>query len=282
MLQQASHEKSHTAGTVAAGVSGSRGNRIVAAGPHTSAEFVARGIVAGTCLEIQTPALYPKSGGTTAANTDDARVCPSSSGGADVGCGVGDGEKERAAHITSAVEVEGVTRSSVRSGRGSPGTNGGFASLTTNATMTYDTSRTRDEGTLEHTAAPDCGNDAAGADLDSVAKTALSSSVVATAPMVVDKDGRRARTTGATSVNGGNSTALDSSCDSRRQRSKLWLLPIKPPTHGFHLVDLHAVVRNSVEWSTWLPKVCEKGTRVAFTIATTRPTMISQDDRCPL
>ncbi|CAM9755764.1 unnamed protein product, partial [Sphacelaria rigidula] len=33
------------------------------------------------------------------------------------------------------------------------------------------------------------------------------------------------------------------------------LLPIKPPTHGFHLVDLHAVVRNSVEWRTWLPKV---------------------------
>lgn len=30
----------------------------------------------------------------------------------------------------------------------------------------------------------------------------------------------------------------------------------KPPVRGFHLVDLHAVVRNSVEWRHRLPKVC--------------------------
>lgn len=32
-------------------------------------------------------------------------------------------------------------------------------------------------------------------------------------------------------------------------------LPAKPPVRGFHLVDLHAVVRNSVEWRQCLPKV---------------------------
>lgn len=32
-------------------------------------------------------------------------------------------------------------------------------------------------------------------------------------------------------------------------------LPAQQPVRGFHLVDLHAVVRNSVEWRQCLPKV---------------------------
>lgn len=33
-------------------------------------------------------------------------------------------------------------------------------------------------------------------------------------------------------------------------------VPVQVPTRGFHLVDLHAVVRNCAEWSHCLPKVC--------------------------
>eukprot|EP00903_Cladosiphon_okamuranus_P015552 g14357.t1 len=40
-----------------------------------------------------------------------------------------------------------------------------------------------------------------------------------------------------------------------RRRVTAPLLPAKPPVRGFHLVDLHAVVRNSVEWRQCLPKV---------------------------
>ncbi|CAM9755693.1 unnamed protein product, partial [Sphacelaria rigidula] len=210
LLQQASHERSNTAATVAAGAPGPRDYRIVAAGPQTSAEFVARGIVAGTCLEIHPPASYLKSGVTAAANNENARFCPSGSGGAGVGCGVDDRKKERVAYSISDVEVErGAigTRSGEYSGGGSPGGIGRFESLTTVAAMTNDTSRMRDEGTLEPSATLDYGSDAAGADVvDSGAKTALSSSGVTTAPRAVDKDGPRTRTTSTTGVDGGSKT----------------------------------------------------------------------------
>lgn len=52
------------------------------------------------------------------------------------------------------------------------------------------------------------------------------------------------------------SMSSSSSPSDRRGRMSAVPLPMaRPPVRGFHLVDLHAVVRNSVEWRQSLPKV---------------------------
>lgn len=62
--------------------------------------------------------------------------------------------------------------------------------------------------------------------------------------------GRRCSSASAASMN-----SSSTSSSGGRGRMPAPPLRVKPPARGFHLVDLHAVVRNSVEWRQCLPKV---------------------------
>lgn len=61
--------------------------------------------------------------------------------------------------------------------------------------------------------------------------------------------GRRFAKTSAAAMNGSSSTS------GGQGRMTAPPLRVQRPVRGFHLVDLHAVVRNSVEWRQCLPKV---------------------------
>lgn len=63
---------------------------------------------------------------------------------------------------------------------------------------------------------------------------------------------------GCTNASAASVTSGSSSIERRVKMSPRSAAPpllAKPPVRGFHLVDLHAVVRNSVEWKHCLPKV---------------------------
>lgn len=75
-------------------------------------------------------------------------------------------------------------------------------------------------------------------------------------PSKENGDGIAGRSGECSELNGTQSSvgAGEFSMNSSRQRASN--LSAKAPSRGFFLVDLHAVVRNCVEWSHCLPKVC--------------------------
>ncbi|CAN0349411.1 unnamed protein product, partial [Ectocarpus sp. 12 AP-2014] len=75
-------------------------------------------------------------------------------------------------------------------------------------------------------------------------------------PLVGNEEVRQACTNAENSVMVNESTDRSSYDTGRRASPPLTQPPsAMPPVRGFHLVDLHAVVRNSVEWSYCLPQV---------------------------
>lgn len=76
-------------------------------------------------------------------------------------------------------------------------------------------------------------------------------------PLVGEEGVYQAGANAYTSATVNGSTDSSSDGTGRRASPPLAQPPsAMPPARGFHLVDLHAVVRNSVEWSYCLPKVC--------------------------
>lgn len=76
-------------------------------------------------------------------------------------------------------------------------------------------------------------------------------------PLAGKEDVYHACTNAYTSAMVTGSTDSSSDDTGRRASPRLAQPPsAMPPVRGFHLVDLHAVVRNSVEWSYCLPQVC--------------------------